>query len=194
MAYLVDHEIRALCGEDQESRLIAPFVSKKTSFGGATYGLSSCGYDLRLGHEFIQYGSQQDVGGYEDKLGPLTAQDHPTVFKINAEGCPSVTLHPGMSVLAHTLEVVSMPPNLVGFIKDKSTWARLFIDAKNTVIEPGWSGQITLELTNHNPNSIELPLGVGIVQIMFSRLSSLPEKDYGAGKYQSQRGAQPPKG
>lgn len=51
--------------------------------------------------------------------------------------------------LASSIEVFDLPPNVVGLVHDKSTWARRGLSLFNTVIEPGWKGTLTLELVNH---------------------------------------------
>lgn len=61
-----------------------------------------------------------------------------------------ILLLPGQFVLASTMEHFDMPVDVIGKVHDKSTWARLGLDVKNTVIEPGWRGYLTLELTNNH--------------------------------------------
>jgi len=86
--------------------------------------------------------------------------------------------------LVSTYEYVRMPNNVVGFIYDKSTWARQGLQCFNTVIEPGWEGQITLELKANR--TLSLPVYAGIVQIMFVECDPC-EAPY-EGKYQGQTG------
>lgn len=92
--------------------------------------------------------------------------------------------------LASTLEEFRMPHDVVAFVHDKSTWARRGLAVQNTVIEPGWRGFLTLELTNHSrTNDIWLPRGSPVAQIVFHRLDQ-PVPGYN-GKYQDQeRGPQ----
>ncbi len=102
-----------------------------------------------------------------------------------------VVLEPGAFALASTLEHFSMPHDLLGIVHDKSTWARLGLAAQNTVIEPGWRGYLTLELTNHGKERIVVEDGTAIAQIIFHVLDRPAEAVYG-GKYQDQaRGPQP---
>ncbi len=88
-------------------------------------------------------------------------------------------------MLASTIERFKMPNNLVGIVHDKSTWARRGIAVQNTVIEPGWEGWLTLELTNHGPEPVLLKRGMGISQILFHLLDEPTEIPY-EGKYQDQ--------
>lgn len=89
-------------------------------------------------------------------------------------------------LLGCTLETIKMPTNVVGLIKDKSTWARRGLSVFNTLIDPGFEGQITLELKNQSDQVIKLPRGVGIAQIMF--LECDPVDNPYSGKYQGQEG------
>ena len=67
-------------------------------------------------------------------------------------------------VLASTLERFDMPNNLLGQVCDKSTWARRGVAVQNTIIEPGWRGYLTVELTNHGGEPIEIQAGDPIAQ------------------------------
>jgi dCTP deaminase len=95
-------------------------------------------------------------------------------------------LMPGMFSLASTVEEFFMPDDLVGFVHDKSSWARRGLSLFNTVIEPGWRGFLTLELVNHSTDPIRLLSGSPIAQIIFMRMEESAEKPY-AGKYQNQK-------
>lgn len=88
--------------------------------------------------------------------------------------------------LASTLEHFNMPNDVLGKVVDKSTWARRFIFVQNTVIEPGWHGFLTLEITNHGPESVFIKAGTPIAQIILQLLDEPTEQPY-AGKYQGQR-------
>lgn len=97
-----------------------------------------------------------------------------------------VTLWPGRFLLASTIEWFNMPDDVIGIVHDKSTWARRGIAVQNTVIEPGWRGYLTLELTMHAFRFMKLRAGVGIAQIIFHRLDHSAEQPYD-GKYQDQK-------
>jgi len=79
-----------------------------------------------------------------------------------------------------------MPLDLLGRVTDKSTWARRFLTVQNTIIEPGWCGYLTLELTNHSDVDIHIMRGMPIAQIIFDVLDEPTEKPY-MGKYQNQQ-------
>lgn len=96
------------------------------------------------------------------------------------------SLLPGQFFLASTIEEFFMPPDLVAFVHDKSTWARRGLSLFNTVIEPGWQGFLTLELVNHSNKELFFAEGDPIAQIIFMRLEEPTEKPY-TGKYQNQK-------
>jgi dCTP deaminase len=88
-------------------------------------------------------------------------------------------------VLASSLEYFDMPDNLMGRVLNKSSWARLGIDASMTTnIEPGWKGYLTLELRYARAWPITIPAGVGIAQVIFEHVKT-PVKY--RGKYQNQQ-------
>lgn len=87
--------------------------------------------------------------------------------------------------LASTIEHFTMPIDVIGYVKDKSTWARRGVLVQNTVIEPGWRGFLTLEISYEGPHTIRIPAGSPIAQIVFHRLDEPTEIPY-EGKYQDQ--------
>lgn len=95
-------------------------------------------------------------------------------------------LWPGMFRLASTMERFRMPNNVMGIVHDKSTWARRGIAVQNTVIEPGWEGWLTLEITNHGNEKITLKRGMPICQVVFHFVDQPVQQVYD-GKYQGQR-------
>lgn len=94
-------------------------------------------------------------------------------------------LSPGNFVLLSSLEHFWIPDDLVGRVADKSTWARRGLAVQNTVIEPGWRGWLTLEVTNHGPGPLHIHAGDPIAQIIFEQMMAPAERPY-AGKYQDQ--------
>ena len=87
--------------------------------------------------------------------------------------------------LASTLEHFCMPPDMLAIVHDKSTWARLGLSVFNTVIEPGWRGWLTMELSNRGPHTLRLRKGWPIAQVVFHRVEGSVEQ-YGDSKYQDQ--------
>lgn len=100
-------------------------------------------------------------------------------------------LVPGQFRLASSLERFALPNDVLGIVHDKSTWARRGLSVFNTVLEPGWSGYLTMELVNYGPEDIPIFKGVGIAQVVFHYLDAPTCSPY-AGKYQDQKaGPQP---
>lgn len=98
----------------------------------------------------------------------------------------NIYLNPGNFVLASTVEEFFIPDDLVAFVHDKSSWARRGLSLFNTVIEPGWCGFLTLELSNQSNEAICIKAGLPIAQIIFMRLEEPTENPY-SGKYQNQK-------
>jgi len=94
-----------------------------------------------------------------------------------------LTLEPGEFSLASTVELFRMPKDVLGMVHDKSTWARVGLAVQNTVIEPGWRGHLTLELTNHSKETLLIRRNIAIAQVVFHQVLGTMEYD---GKYQDQ--------
>lgn len=101
-------------------------------------------------------------------------------------------LHPGEFVLGQTLEWVELPNDLVARLEGKSSLGRLGLLIHSTAgyVDPGWKGNLTLELSNVANLPIALYFGMRIGQISFFRMSSAVERPYGSpelgSKYQGQ--------
>lgn len=108
-------------------------------------------------------------------------------------------LHPGEFVLASTLEKFTLPAHLAGRLEGKSSLGRLGLLTHSTAgfIDPGFSGYITLELSNVANLPIILYPGMKVGQLALFKMSSPAETPYGSGKlgskYQGQRGPTPSK-
>ena len=116
---------------------------------------------------------------------------------IEPEGDDPFILHPGEFVLGSTLEVVSLPDDIAGRLEGKSSLGRLGLLTHSTAgfIDPGFSGHVTLELSNVATLPIKLFPGMKIGQLCWFRLSSPADHPYGSEKYgsryQGQRGPTP---
>jgi len=98
-------------------------------------------------------------------------------------------LLPGQFVLASTMEYFRLPGNIIAFVEGRSSIGRLGLFIENAGwVDPGFEGEITLELFNASSNAIELKAGRRIGQLVFARLDCDAEKPY-RGKYQGQRNA-----
>ena len=106
-------------------------------------------------------------------------------------------LKPGQFILGSTLEHVELPDDVVARLEGKSSLGRLGLLIHSTAgyVDPGWKGQLTLEITNVAPVQITLYYGMKIGQISFLRLSTPADRPYGSSglgsKYQGQVGPTP---
>lgn len=87
--------------------------------------------------------------------------------------------------LASAMEHIEMPNDVVAMVHDKSTWARRGLAVQTTTVEPGWKGFLTLELSNHGPNALQIKKGTPIAKLVFHMLDQPTEQPYD-GKYQGQ--------
>jgi dCTP deaminase len=116
---------------------------------------------------------------------------------VEPEGDEAFILHPGEFVLASTYEQVTLPDDVAARLEGKSSLGRLGLLTHSTAgfIDPGFSGHVTLELSNVATLPIKLWPGMKIGQLCFFRLSSPSEHPYGSAKhgsrYQGQRGPTP---
>lgn len=150
---------------------IKDMLPMKLQARGVSYGLTEAGYDIRI---------KQQVRFLP--ASNLPAQLYgPEAVVIDDDGRP--TRYHGRFALASAIEEFQMPDCLVGYVKDKSTWARKGLSVFNTVIEPGWSGFLTLELVYHGNTDLVIPAGAGIAQVLFHKLQ---EPATYTGKYQGQ--------
>ena len=116
---------------------------------------------------------------------------------VEPDGDEPFILHPGEFVLGSTYEVVSLPDDVSARLEGMSSLGRLGLLTHSTAgfIDAGFSGHVTLELSNVATLPIKLWPGMKIGQLCFFRLSSPAEAPYGSGasgsRYQGQRGPTP---
>jgi len=147
--------------------------------------------DVRLDRYFRVFNNTQythiDPGLQQDELTSL----------IEPKGDDPFVLHPGEFVLGSTLEVVTLPDDLAGRLEGKSSLGRLGLLTHSTAgfIDPGFTGHLTLELSNVANLPIMLWPGMKIGQLCLFRLSSAARNPYGSAdagsRYQGQRGPTP---
>ena len=126
------------------------------------------------------------------------AVDQPELTRlVEADNNEAFVLHPGEFVLASTLEVITLGDQLAGRLEGKSSLGRLGLLTHSTAgfIDPGFSGHVTLELSNVANLPIKLWPGMKIGQLCLFRTSSPAEHPYGSSvygsRYQDQRGPTP---
>lgn len=140
--------------------------------------------DLRLGGNFkrmLPTGNVIDTReGMEEKFTEWNAE--------------YVDVHPDDFILGTTVETVNLPPDIYGEIKGRSSVGRLGIEVHKTagVCDPGYRGELTLEITNDNPDPVRLYKGQRICQITLTKMDEPANNPYGEKddtKYQGQHGA-----
>ena len=126
------------------------------------------------------------------------SQEQPELTRlVEVEPDEAFVLHPGEFVLASTFEVVTLPDDVAARLEGKSSLGRLGLLTHSTAgfIDPGFSGHVTLELSNVATLPIKLWPGMKIGQLCFFRLTSPAEHPYGSASsgshYQNQRGPTP---
>ncbi|GMA21151.1 dCTP deaminase [Arsenicicoccus piscis] len=123
------------------------------------------------------------------------AQEQPELTRlVEVDPSDSFVLHPGEFVLGSTLEGVTLPDDLAARVEGKSSLGRLGLLTHATAgfVDPGFSGHVTLELSNVATLPILLYPGMKIGQLCFMRLTGPAEHPYGSAAYgshyQGQRG------
>ncbi|RLF22680.1 MAG: dCTP deaminase [Thermoprotei archaeon] len=143
------------------------------------------GLDLRIGDEIARFINSSVVVDIENtrrsEIEEAYVVERGDVFIIE----------PYEHVLISTLEYIEMPPDLMGFVELRSTYARLGMLMPPTIVDASFRGQLTLEVRN-GPFRIKLKRGARFAHIIFAKLLNPVEKPY-SGKYQGQKGVTLPK-
>ena len=134
--------------------------------------------DIRLGNTFSIV---------EDFPDGIITMDSKIAYKtITAD---RYVLMPGQFVLATTMEYFKLPENLTAFVEGRSSLGRMGLFIQNAGwVDPGFEGEITLELFNANKCAIELKAGRRVGQLVFAEMDKPALHPYN-GKYQGQKGA-----
>jgi dCTP deaminase len=196
---LTDEEITKLC-IDYQRPMIEPFVSSQIKDRLSTtcvdlpcskplrekiisYGTSSMGYDVRLADKFKIF-----TNVYGAVIDPLKMPDD---AYIDHEG-EYVVIPPNSYVLGHTIEYFRMPDDVMAMCVGKSTYARAGCAVNVTPIEPGFEGNVVIEVANQTTLPMKVYSNMGISQFVFFRSVSKCRTSYAdrKGKYQGQRGIQ----
>lgn len=154
--------------------------------------LQPASVDLRLGREFLVYDAARV--SCLDPREPSSISE--AMNRVVVEGERAFILHPREFALGTTEERVRMPTDLVGMVDGRSSVGRLAVVVHATAgfIDPGFEGQITLELSNIGSIPVKLYPGMRIAQIVLHALSSPAERPYGEARgsqYSNQTGPQP---
>ncbi|HEV2163147.1 MAG TPA: dCTP deaminase [Stellaceae bacterium] len=166
--------------------MIEPFVEKQTRQGVISYGLSSYGYDARVGRDFKIFTNVSSA-----VVDPKNFSSESFVDK-QTDIC---VVPPNSFALASTMEYFRIPRDTLVICLGKSTYARCGIIVNVTPLEPEWEGHVTIEISNTTPLPARIYAGEGICQFLFFKSDQVCEVSYAdrGGKYQKQRGVTLPR-
>src|SRR5436190_1951630 len=169
-----------------EQRMIEPFVENQVRSGVISYGVSSYGYDVRVGDEFKVF-----TNVFNTVVDPK-AFDPRSFVDMKADVC---IIPPNSFALASTVEYFRVPRDILTICLGKSTYARCGIIVNVTPFEPEWEGHVTLEISNTTPLPARIYANEGLAQVLFLKAETPCEVSYADrhGKYQGQRGITVPR-
>jgi dCTP deaminase len=179
MGVLSDYEI-------ERDIKIEPFSRAQSQAGVISYGVSSYGYDVRVGSHYKVFTNVHSAIVDPKKFSSASFVD------ITADSC---LIPPNSFALAETVEWLEIPRDVIAICVGKSTYARCGIIVNVTPLEPEWRGKVTLEISNTTPLPAKIYSNEGIAQIVFLRAEHVCETSYAdkRGKYQDQTGLTLPK-
>lgn len=166
--------------------LIEPFEEGQVRQGVVSYGVSSYGYDLRVGDKFKIFTN------VNSSVVDPKAFDPASFVDVQTDVC---IVPPNSFALAHTVEYFRMPRNVLAICLGKSTYARCGIIVNVTPFEPGWEGFVTIEISNTTPLPARIYANEGIAQVLFFEADEECAVSYAdrKGKYQGQQGVTLPR-
>ncbi len=164
-----------------KEKMIDPFCEEQVGKNVVSYGLSSYGYDIRVGREFKIFTNVNST-----VVDPKNFDDA-NVIDIESD---VAIVPPNSFALARTVEYFRMPENVLAICLGKSTYARCGIIVNVTPFEPGFEGHITIEISNTTPLPAKIYANEGIAQVLFLEGDEPCEVTYAdkKGKYQAQTG------
>ena len=170
----------------KEHGMIEPFVDGQKREGVISYGLSSYGYDARVGNDFKIFTNVDNAIVDPKNFAENSFVDRTTDVCI---------IPPNSFALARTVELFRVPRDILVICVGKSTYARCGIIVNVTPLEPEWEGHVTLEFSNTTPLPAKIYANEGACQFLFLQGNEPCEVSYRdkAGKYQGQRGVTLPK-
>jgi dCTP deaminase len=183
MAIMSDRWIRRMA---TEHGMIEPFVDAQKRAGVISFGLSSYGYDARVGQEFKIFTNVNSAVVDPKDFSDASFVDRTTDICV---------IPPNSFALARTVEYFRIPRDTLVICVGKSTYARCGIIVNVTPLEPEWEGHVTLEFSNTTPLPARIYANEGAAQFLFLQGNEPCETSYRdrAGKYQGQRGVTLPR-
>jgi dCTP deaminase len=184
MGVLSDSQIRELVE-------IEPFEDNVKRPGRISYGVSSYGYDVRVGTLFYIFTNVPPDGCQAPIVDPKNfSRDMFVAIDTRDTGKDHIIIPPNSFALAETVETITVPRNVIGICLGKSTYARCGIIVNVTPLEPEWHGKITMEISNTTPLPAKIYANEGIAQMVFVKADRICAVSYAdkKGKYQNQGG------
>ena len=165
----------------QKEIVIRPFAEGNVRPGVISYGVTSYGYDVRVGRRFKVFTNAHCAVVDPKNFDPRSFVD------MEGDTC---LIPPNSFALAETVEYLEIPRNIIAICLGKSTFARCGIIVNVTPLEPEWRGKITIEISNTTPLPARIYANEGIAQILFLRADQVCRTSYAdkKGKYQDQQG------
>jgi dCTP deaminase len=166
--------------------MIEPFVERQTREGVISYGLSSYGYDARVGREFKIFTNVDSAIVDPKAFSSQSFVDRETDVCI---------VPPNSFALATTIEYFRVPRDVLVVCLGKSTYARCGIIVNVTPLEPEWEGHVTIEISNTTPLPARIYANEGVCQFLFFKGEQPCEVSYAdrKGKYMRQLGVTLPR-
>lgn len=150
--------------------VVTPMLTRRRQVGPASI-------DLRLGTKFLFLRRVLDSGIDPGKRPQAAMERSQERARVPLGG--SLWLHPGQFVLGATLEFIRMPPHLGAYVLGRSSWGRVgLIVATAVMVQPGYTGTLTLELVNEGDSPICLYPGVRIAQLAVHALPTATKHPY----------------
>lgn len=188
MSILCDSQIRDLIQ-------IEPFSPAQKRLGKISYGVSSYGYDIRVGTKFKIFTPTPRSGGVSIVDPKAFSDDLFVEIDTALTGSDHVIIPPNSFALCETVETIAVPRDILVICVGKSTYARCGLVLNVTPLEPEWRGKVTLEISNTTPLPAKVYANEGIGQLIFFKADMVCETSYAdkGGKYQDQVGLTLPK-
>ncbi len=188
MAVLCDTQIRELVD-------IEPFEDAVKRPGRISYGVSSYGYDVRVGTRFKIFTPVPASGGAAIVDPKRFTDDFMVEIDLEGTGADHIIIPPNSFALCETVETFTIPRDVLVLCVGKSTYARCGLIVNVTPLEPEWRGKVTLEISNTTPLPARVYANEGIAQMVFLKGDRVCATSYAdkQGKYQDQGGLTLPK-
>ncbi len=173
---------------------IEPKQQSQCGEGVVSFGVSSYGYDVRVGTRFKIF-TNTTSGGVAIVDPKRFTDDLFLEVDTEANGVDHVIIPPNSFALAETVEWIEVPRDVLTICVGKSTYARCGLVVNVTPLEPEWRGKVTLEISNTTPLPAKVYANEGIAQMIFLKADTMCRTSYAdrRGKYQDQEGLTLPK-